>query len=290
MATAGGITRPALRYHGGKFRLASWIFGHFPPHTCYVEPFGGAASVLLCKPPAPFEVLNDRDAEVITFFRVLRERPADLIRALDLTPYARAELELAHQPAEDDLERARRLYVRAWQCRGGPRSQWRSGWRYQHSDNRGSSVADDFAATDRLWTIAARLKRVQIECDEALAVIVRYDRPHTLVYADPPYLPDARSQRWRGKAYQHELTADDHRRLAAVLHQLQGMAVVSGYRSALYDELYGDWRRVTCQSQTETGRLATECLWLSPAVVARGRQLRLAMEDAPATGGGRHDE
>lgn len=32
------ITSPAIRYHGGKFRLAPWIMGHFPAHRIYVEP------------------------------------------------------------------------------------------------------------------------------------------------------------------------------------------------------------------------------------------------------------
>ena len=85
-ATASGDpgarpTRAALRYYGGKARLAPWIVAHLPPHGCYVESFGGAASVLLRKPPAPCVVYNDLDGEVVGFFRVLRERPGELVEA-----------------------------------------------------------------------------------------------------------------------------------------------------------------------------------------------------------------
>ncbi len=102
------IPRPALRYYGGKFRLAPWIIAQFPPHTTYVEPFGGAGGVLLRKPPSYNEIYNDVDGEVVNFFRMLRERPDELIRAIDLTPYARSEQLLAFEPTEglDDLERA----------------------------------------------------------------------------------------------------------------------------------------------------------------------------------------
>ena len=34
-------TRPVVRWHGGKWRLAPWILAHLPPHRTYVEPFGG---------------------------------------------------------------------------------------------------------------------------------------------------------------------------------------------------------------------------------------------------------
>lgn len=270
-------TRPPLRYFGGKWRLSQWIIGHFPPHLCYVEAFAGGSSVLLRKPPAEYEVLNDLDGTVVTFFRVLRERTAELVRAIELTPYARAEQELAYEPTADELEIARRLYVRAWQTMGGPRTQWKSGWRFQHTDNRGKRVIDDWNSTDHLWAVAERLKVTQIERGDALTVIRRFDRADTLFYCDPPYVPDTRNDRWREKSYQHEMTDDDHRCLAETLHGIVGMAVVSGYRSPLYDQLFSDWTMVTRQEQTNNGGLAIECLWLSPNAVARARQLSMPL-------------
>lgn len=274
------VTRPALRYHGGKWRIADWIIAHFPPHTCYVEPFGGAASVLLRKAPSLFEVYNDRDEVVVTFFRVLRERPQELIRAIELTPYSRAEQQLAYTPCDDELEQARRLCVRAWQTYGGPRTSWRSGWRFQHSDNAGASVIRDWNATEHLWEIVGRLKQVQIECDEALAVVRRYDRSESLFYVDPPYPMSTRSQRWNRSAYQHELSDDDHRSVAEALHRVDGMVLVSGYRCDLYDQIYGDWQRVVRQTINMASSGVTECLWLNPAAQQRARQTMLGMESA----------
>src|SRR5690606_29837565 len=95
--TAPAVTKPALRYHGAKFRLAPWIMGFFPPHRCYVEPFGGAAGVLLQKPRAYAEVYNDLDGDVVNFFRVLRNplTRARLIEQCALTPYAKEEFDQA---------------------------------------------------------------------------------------------------------------------------------------------------------------------------------------------------
>ncbi|WP_426106416.1 DNA adenine methylase, partial [Massilia sp. TSP1-1-2] len=107
--------KPVLRYHGGKFRLAQWIMGFFPEHTCYVEPFGGAAGVLIQKERVYAEVYNDLDSEVASFFAILRdpEQRRRLIEAVVFTPYARDEFELAWMPVADPLENARRLCVRA---------------------------------------------------------------------------------------------------------------------------------------------------------------------------------
>jgi DNA adenine methylase len=67
------VTRPVLRYYGGKFRLADWIISMFPAHRFFVEPFGGAANVLMAKPRSFGEIYNDLDSEVVNVFKVLRD-------------------------------------------------------------------------------------------------------------------------------------------------------------------------------------------------------------------------
>jgi DNA adenine methylase len=281
-------TRGALRYYGGKVRLAPWIAGHFPPHACYVEPFCGALSVLLHKAPARFEVANDLDGEVVNFFRVLRDRPEDFRRAVELTPYARAEVDLACDDSAvataTPLERARRFYVRSWQSIHGAPSRGRMGWRYEKGGARGWSrtVTDAWAATGHLLEIAARLKAVQLECDDALRVIARFDAPGTLFYVDPPYVASTRSERWATAAYAHEMTDAQHTELAGLLRGLAGMVVLSGYPSPLYAGLYPDWERVERRATVQGAGTATEALWLSPRTVeAFGRrQLSFSVEAA----------
>ncbi len=106
--------RPLLRYHGGKCRIAPWVISHFPSHVTYVEPFAGAASVLLHKPRSRGEVLNDLDDEVYNLFCVLRTRGPQLARQLELTPFSRAEYLKSIKPVKEPLERARRLVVRSF--------------------------------------------------------------------------------------------------------------------------------------------------------------------------------
>jgi DNA adenine methylase len=235
---------PAIRYHGGKWRLAPWIISQFPAHRRYVEPFAGGANVLLRKRPAEIEVYNDLNGQVVNFFRVLRERGDELARAIELTPFSREEYDRAHEPATDELETARRFYVLAWQGFGSPIAKWNTGWRW-------------------------------VERQPAIDIIKQFDTAETLVYCDPPYLSETRSK-WRLSAYgDTEMTNDDHRQLADVLHGIEGMAIISGYPSALYDELYHDWQRVTCEAVNDAAKVTVECLWLSPAALRRGRQMRM---------------
>ena len=265
------IGRPALRYHGGKFRLGNWIIDHFPKHSCYVEAFGGGASVLLQKAPSHHEVYNDLSGLVVNFFRVLRENPADLINAIELTPYSRLEHELAWYPSEDPLESARRFYVRSWQSFGTATSKTAgdTGWRFQKSEGRASAIKS-FNQTEHLWDIAARLKLVQIEQDEASKIIKRYDTPQTLFYLDPPYLFSTRSDK-AGRAYHHEMEDSQHAALLEQIKSIAGMVILSGYESELYNDMLPGWDKVAKESMDINGKAQTEVLWLSPGVYDKAK-------------------
>jgi DNA adenine methylase len=55
--------------------------------------------VLFAKPPSPVEVLNDKDQELINFFRVVKEKPDELIASFEWELALRAEFErLAELP------------------------------------------------------------------------------------------------------------------------------------------------------------------------------------------------
>ena len=276
------IHRPALRYYGGKFKIADWVISNFPDHITYVEPFAGGSSVMLCKEPSKAEVLNDLDENVINYFRILRERPLDLKRLIDFTPFSRGEVYLACEPTDDPLERARRFHVRSWQTMHGAPHMGRNGWRFKRGGRHDRTPAVDWNDTARLPAIAARLKEVMIEHDDALAVIRRFDAPSTLFYCDPPYVRASRSDRWARCGYRLEMDDEGHRALAELLHQVKGMAVISGYQSELYDRLYRGWLMRSKTAYSAKNQKRTEVLWVSPNAQKALRQLEIQIP-----GGGR---
>lgn len=261
------IKRPALRYYGGKWNLAPWIISHFPPHKNYVEPCGGAASVLLQKPRSPLETYNDLDGNVVNFFRVLRDRPDELIRKIRLTPWARAEYELSLQPCEDEIERARRFYCAACMSFNGA-TQFDSktyGWRHTLDYDMRPSPALDMA-NNVLADIADRFTGVQIENRPYQDVIDRFDIDTTVIYFDPPYVAETRNKSfWYG----HEFSEQDHVESAGLLRACAGFVIVSGYACSLYTELYEahGWQRRDKEAQTNSGGKRIESLWLSPRTV-----------------------
>ncbi len=269
--------RPALRYLGGKWRLAPWIVAQFPPHRVYVEPFGGAASVLLRKPRSNGECYNDLSGDLVNLFRVLRDptQAARLCEVVALTPFARDEYDVAFEATDEPVERARRLVVRSYMGHGSSAatSERSTGFRASLQNRGGNLPAGDWATLPAaLGSIASRMVGVVIENRPALQVIDRYDQPDALIYADPPYLPETRSAKARRgsmyHAYAHELNVDQHVELLERLNDARAMVVLSGYPAPLYDRNLKGWSRRTIETHADGALDRTEALWLNPAAVA----------------------
>jgi len=266
--------KPPIPYFGGKQILAKRIVALLPEHEHYVDPYCGSLAVFLAKPPSPHETVNDLDRNLVTFWRVLRDRTKDLERVCALTPHSEAEQEQANvreYPADlDDLEVARRVWVQLTQGRGAVASN--TGFRhYTKPVGRTSMVdyLDGYLA--RMEPAASRLRRATLRCRPALEIIGEYGQHHeVLLFVDPPYLGSTRSS----GGYRHEMRDPaSHRALAKALHDTKSAVVVCGYPSDLYDqELYPGWNRHTIDTSTGQGGVLasrTEVLWSNRPLNAR---------------------
>ncbi len=246
------MTAPPFAYYGGKTTLASRIAGLLPPHRHYVEPFAGSLAVLLAKPPSLMETVNDLDGHLMTFWRVLRDRPDELMRVCALTPHSRAEHQAAYDlDGTDELERARRVWVCLTQGRGN--ALRKTGWRhFQDPGRRGPTSMPDYLTSyvERMRGSAARLAGVSLEQRDALDLIADYGRhSEVCIYADPPYLGSTRSSRQYLVEMSHP---EEHEALAQALRDCLASVVLSGYDSPLYAGLYEGWHRL--EIPTYTGR------------------------------------
>lgn len=262
------VPRPVVRWHGGKWLLAPWIISHFPPHRVYTECFGGGASVLLRKDRAYAEVYNDLDGKIVNLFRVMRSpRAMELVDALRMTPFARDEFMSAYDPSDDPVESARRLIVRSFMGFGSNGHERSTGFR-ANSNRSGTTPARDWLNyPDSLELAIERTRGVTIENRPAIEVILAHDVPDALHYVDPPYILDTRTD--KAPDYAHELTDDDHRALLTSLDAVEGMVILSGYPSPIYDDALPHWLRVERTALADGARKRTEVLWINPAAAAR---------------------
>ncbi len=265
--------RQTFRYYGAKWVLANWIISHFPLHDLYLEPFFGSGAVFFTKPRSRLEIVNDNNGEIVHFFRILRDHPDALVRAIALTPYAECEYESVFDGLSvDGVERARRFYVRL-------KMSWASSWkrdtfrrkRGKRSGGGGdANPVEEFLTISHLYEAAGRLKDAQIDCAQAVDQIERYSNPDALIYLDPPYVSGTRGQKAR---YESEMTDEQHRELACVARASPSMIIISGYPSSLYDELYRGWGCVQRDAVDMSHKSRIECLWINPAAQSQKQRL-----------------
>lgn len=247
-----------LKYPGGKWRVADWILEFFPEHKVYCEPFFGSGAIFFKKQPAYIETINDINGDIVNLFRVCRDFPEELAKLIELTPFSREEFQKCYTPSENPIEQARRTLVRYHQSFGTSNSS-KNSWRnvQTYGGPRCATMWNDLP--EIICRCCERLKNAQIECIDAIELTRRYNSPDTLIYCDPPYLPNLRKR----NMYKFEFDENQHAQMLTVLRESKSKVILSGYDSELYNEFLADWYTAEKITTAQMGLHRTEKLWMN---------------------------
>jgi DNA adenine methylase len=265
-----------LKTHGGKRYLAERIVALMPSHTHFVEPYAGGLAVLFAKPSeGTSEVVNDLDGRFTNFWRVLQDEDlfARFRRRVQAIPFSEAEwrdaqayLDGATKRAsrQEMVERATRFFVLCRQSMSGRCKDFTPLTRNRVRNGMNEQASAWLNAIESLPAVHTRLKRVVILNRPALEVIRSQDGPGVLFYLDPPYLPEVRAAKHAFGPF--EMTVEQHEELLDAITGLQGMVMISGYSSQLYDSRLAGWSRHEFDLPNNAGggkhkRRMTEVVW-----------------------------
>lgn len=208
---------PIVPWIGGKRRLAKHILPLFPAHTCYVEPFCGAAALYFLKTPSKTEVINDINGELVNLYRVVKHHLEEFVRQFKWALVSRQIFKWLQDTPEEtltDIQRAARFYYLQKQAFGGKVAE--------HTFGTSTTSAPRFnllRIEEELSMAHLRLSRTLIEHLDWHQCIERYDRPHTLFYCDPPY--------WGTEGYGVEFGLENYDHMADLARRIKGKMIIS---------------------------------------------------------------
>ena len=278
----------AFNYFGGKFSWLDNLYEYFPKNfTHLVDVFAGSMVVSINYNGNVIKTANEINGDVTNFFRVLRDHEKELIRLLELTPCSIEEYNSCWERSTDDIENARRFYVRVRQSFFGLGAQRKNkGWhmaKTQVNCQGGETVSRWNNAIPKLIDIATILRtNFQITNFDFRDCIKKIDFEGTFFYLDPPY---DHSTRASSNDYKFEITDEDRRELADLLHNIKGKAMISGYPGGITEELYKDWNMVRFPLKKNNIRStlrkkgdelpSQECIWMNYDPLVEKGQLKL---------------
>lgn len=209
--------QPIIPWIGGKRRLIPQILPLFPEHQCYVELFAGAAAVFFNKKQVPCEVLNDFNGELVNLYRVVDRHLEEFVRQFKWALSSRQMFEwqkITRPETLTDIERAARFYYLQKHAFGAKVE----GQTFGVSTTSGARL-NLLRIEEELSAAHLRLNGVHIENLHWRACLERYDRPHSVMYADPPY--------WETEGYGVDFPLQEYDDLAQAARSMQGTLVIS---------------------------------------------------------------
>lgn len=254
-------------YLGGKFSILPFLYENFPKeYDHFIDLCCGSAVVLLNQPQAKIETINDINGKVYNFFKVLQDKPFELLHKLYFTPHSKQEYDNAWYDEEcTDIEKARRFFVRTTQSIFAAGAQEKSkGWAAALSQSR-CNISEKtnkwLSSVEGLDKVVERLKNVQIENRHWRFVLKHYDSPGSFFYFDGPYLLSTRSV----TRYEFEFTMHDYIELAEAVKKMKGKIAISHYDDPQFRELFKDLRFIEgpLRKNSLSEKDLKECLWVN---------------------------
>ena len=237
------MATPIIPWIGGKRRLARHILPLFPAHTCYVEPFCGAAALYFMKAPTEVEVLNDINGELVNLYRVVQHHLEEFVRQFKWALTSRQVFKwLQAQPPESltDIQRAARFFYLQKNAFGGKVEGQTFGIAATAPPRLNLlRIEEDLSAAH------LRLARTYVEHLDWAACIARYDRPATLFYCDPPY--------WETEGYGVPFEFEQYLEMARMLKVIKGKAIISLNDHPAIRECFADFHIETTDIKYTVG-------------------------------------
>lgn len=203
-------------YPGGKWTIRNLVVSSFPDHTTYVDLFGGSAAILLTKEKTPGEVFNDKNEQLVNFFRVVKHRPAELAERAKNWLHSRTmwnEFRFAEKLPLDEVERAFLFWARLQDSFGARGMNFGMCKQGVHSVTGSRKYLDE---------VSERFAGVHVECGSFESCIKNYDSAETFFYADPPY-PNTNG----GSSNYNQLSTDEWKLLRSILGSIKGRFLLS---------------------------------------------------------------
>lgn len=208
---------PIIPWIGGKRRLAKHILPLFPEHTCYVEPFAGAAALFFLKPPVKAEVLNDINGDLVNLYRVVKNHLDEFVRQFRWSLTSRQMYEWAKMASPEtltDIQRAATFYYLQKLAFGGKVESRTFG-----TATTAGPRLNLLRIEEELSAAHLLLSQTTVEHLPWLQCIDRYDRPHTLFYCDPPY--------WGTEGYGVEFGLEQYHLMAEAARRIKGRMIIT---------------------------------------------------------------
>lgn len=215
------MPKTPISYYGGKQNMLRHILPVIPNHQIYTEAFFGGGAVFFAKEPATSEIINDANAMVINFYKVVQADFLSLKAKIEATLFSRATYTVALTIYKmphlfTELQQAWAFYIAT---NMGFSSKIGS-WGFDKYGKRIKSFLNRKLNFDE--SICDRLEHTQIECADAVRVITTYDCEDAFHYIDPPYI-DTHMGHYGG------YTREDYKQLLETLSTLKGKFLLSGF-------------------------------------------------------------